>query len=94
MLFVVHCLDRAGALDVRLANYEAHKAYLAAAGIRTIVSGPLLGPDHETMVGSFLLVEADSEDAVRQFNANDPFARAGLWESVHIHPFSKRVDNR
>lgn len=94
MLFVVHCLDRAGALDVRLANYEAHKAYLAATDIRTVVSGPLLAPDHETMIGSFLLVEADSEEAVRQFNANDPFARANLWESVHIHPFSKRVDNR
>ena len=29
MLFAIHALDRAGALPARLANYDAHKAFLS-----------------------------------------------------------------
>lgn len=42
MLFVIHALDRPGALPVRLANYDAHKAYLTAIegeGVKTLMSG-------------------------------------------------------
>jgi uncharacterized protein YciI len=46
------------------------------------------------MIGSFFLYEADDIDAVRRFNANDPFNGAGIWKSVEIRPFLKRVDNR
>ena len=38
--------------------------------------------------------EADSLAEVEDFNRNDPFAKVGLWKSVSIRPFSKRVDNR
>ncbi|CAG2138448.1 YciI family protein [Cupriavidus plantarum] len=94
MFYVIHALDKPDAVSVRLANYEAHKAYLAKATVRTLVSGPLLADDNETMIGSFFLVEADRKEDVVAFNANDPFAHAGLWRQVNIHPFNKRVDNR
>jgi uncharacterized protein YciI len=94
MHFVVHCLDHDGAVEKRLAHYEAHKAYLAAASVKTVISGPLLADDNETMIGSCFVLEADSKADVIAFNANDPFNKAGLWKSVNIHPFNKRVDNR
>jgi uncharacterized protein len=94
MHFIVHAVDKAGFVDKRLAHYDAHKAYLAAASMKTVISGPLLADDGETMIGSCFLLEADSKDEVIAFNANDPFAHAGIWERVSIHPFSKRVDNR
>jgi uncharacterized protein len=94
MHFVVHCLDHADALDTRLANYEDHKAYLASAPVKLVISGPLLADDGETMIGSMFLVEADDKAAVEEFNRTDPFARAGVWARVEIHPFFKRVDNR
>ena len=28
MLFIIHARDKAGALPTRLANYDAHKAFL------------------------------------------------------------------
>ena len=40
MRIVVHCLDKPDALPVRLANYEAHKAYLASGKVATVISGP------------------------------------------------------
>jgi hypothetical protein len=94
MHFVVHCLDHADALDTRLANYEDHKAYLASAPVKLVISGPLLADDAETMIGSMFLIEADDKAAVEEFNRSDPFARNGVWEQVAIHPFFKRVDNR
>ncbi|GAB0113643.1 YciI family protein [Acidisoma sp. C75] len=94
MHFIIHCLDKPGAVQQRLAHYEAHKAYLGKAPVRILVSGPLLAPDHETMIGSFFLVEAESEEDVQAFHNADPFKKAGIWERVSIHPFLKRMDNR
>lgn len=94
MNYVVHCLDFEGAVEKRLEHYEAHKAYLASAPVKTVISGPLLADDNETMIGSCFVLEADSLAAVEEFNRNDPFAKAGLWEHVSIRPFNKRVDNR
>lgn len=45
MYYVVHCLDHDGAVEKRLAHYDAHKAYLAAAPVKTVISGPLLADD-------------------------------------------------
>ncbi|WP_349631812.1 YciI family protein [Burkholderia pyrrocinia] len=94
MYFVIHCVDREGALERRLANYEAHKAYLAGAKVRSIISGPLVSDDGETMIGSFFLVEAEGKEEVIAFNRNDPFSAAEVWGPVSIHPFLKRVDIR
>ena len=62
--------------------------------MRILISGPLLAPDHETMIGSFFLVEADTQAEVQAFHDADPFKKAGIWERVSIHPFLKRMDNR
>lgn len=94
MRFVVHCVDKPDALPLRLAHYEAHKAHLASGRVATVVSGPLLADDGETMVGSLFIFEADRKEDVVAFNRADPFARAGVWATVHIHPFHMRVDNR
>jgi len=94
MHIIVHALDRPNAVGDRLAHYDAHKAYLADAPVKTVISGPLLAEDGETMIGSLFLFEADTVEEVERFNAADPFAKAGIWERVEIHPFLKRVDNR
>jgi hypothetical protein len=94
MHYVIHCLDHADAVDRRLALYEAHKAYLVNAPVRILISGPLLADDEATMNGSCFLVEADSLAGVRAFNDADPFRIAGIWQTVSIRPFHKRMDNR
>jgi uncharacterized protein len=94
MHFVVHCVDHDDALPLRLAHYEAHKAYLAQANVKTVISGPLTADDGVTMKGSCFVLEADSKEQVLEFHHNDPFYKAGVWRDVAIHPFIKRVDNR
>jgi uncharacterized protein YciI len=92
MFFIIHALDKPGQTQTTLDNYADHKSYLSSASIKTIVSGPLLDDDGVTMIGSFFLLEADSKEEVIRFNANDPFGRIGLWQSVSINAFNKRVD--
>ncbi len=94
MHFIVHCLDHPNAVEKRLSHYDAHKAYLASGKTKTVISGPLLADDNETMIGSLFLFEADTKEEVVSFNKADPFSAAGVWATVNIHPFAKRVDNR
>ncbi|MBL0374283.1 YciI family protein [Rhizobium sp. KVB221] len=94
MLFAIHCLDHDGGVQKRLAHYEAHKAYLAAAAVKTVISGPLVAEDGETMIGSLFVVSADSIDDVIVFNHNDPFHRENVWKDIKINQFIMRIDNR
>ncbi|WP_293907705.1 YciI family protein [Phenylobacterium sp.] len=84
-LFVLHCLDKAGSLDLRLTNREAHLAYV---GGRTEVKlgGPLLD-DQGDMAGSLLILEVADKAAAEAFSAADPYTRAGLWQRVAITAF-------
>jgi len=94
MHYIIHCLDKPDMLTTRLATYDKHKAYLAQASIRIVISGPLVADDGETMIGSCFLVHAASKDDVLAFHNGDPFKAAGVWGQVHITPLLKRVDTR
>lgn len=93
MIYIITCLDKPGALPLRLQHIDAHRAYLAKAPIRTLVSGPLVEADGKTMKGSFFMVEADSREEVERFQREDPLFKAGVWETRIVEAFYKRVDN-
>lgn len=86
MYFALLCRDKAGALQTRLDNRDAHLAYARASGI-VFIAGPML--QEGAMVGSLVIVEGDRAVA-EEFAANDPYAKAGLFESVTITEW-KRV---
>jgi uncharacterized protein YciI len=93
MLFIIHAVDRTDALPARLANYEAHKAFLSDTsrfGVRIVMSGPLVADDGKTMIGSLFLVEAPRRTEVEAFHRADPFFAAGIWEKVTITGFLRR----
>ncbi|CAN7773503.1 YciI family protein [Variovorax sp. LjRoot84] len=91
---MIHALDRPGALPVRLANYDAHKVYLAAMegeGVKTLVSGPLVEDDGQTMKGSLFVVDVVDRAAAESFHTHDPFFTAGVWQEATITAYVKRV---
>jgi uncharacterized protein YciI len=93
MFFVLHAFDRPGALTNRLANYDAHKAFLADTsprGVSIIMSGPLVASDGETAIGSLMILEAADRATVEAFHRADPFHAADIWEKVDITAFVKR----
>jgi len=93
MNFTVYCLDHPNMVERRLENYDAHKAHLQTAPVKTLISGPLTKADGQTMIGSFFLYEADVLK-IQKFVEADPFNKAGIWATVDIRFFIKRVDNR
>ena len=86
MLFAVTCTDRAEAGDLRARTRQAHLDWANAPGSPVKMGGPLLGPDDQP-VGSFLIVEADGPDHLKQVLAHDPYTRAGLFADVMSMPF-------
>ena len=93
MLFAIHAVDHVGAVDKRLAHYDAHKAFLAdtsSFGVTIVMSGPLVSDDGQTMIGSLFLVEAADRNVVEGFHQADPFFAAGIWKSVTITGFLRR----
>jgi uncharacterized protein YciI len=81
-LFAIICLDKPGALDLRLATRDRHLAYAEATG-RVRAGGAFLDPDGKPE-GSLLIVEADDIAAARAFAAADPYATAGVFASVEV----------
>ena len=86
MLFAVTCTDRAGALQLRLDNREAHLAWAGADGSPVKMGGPLLDSEGQP-AGSLLIVEADDEADLRDILAQDPYAKAELFVEVFWIPF-------
>jgi uncharacterized protein YciI len=41
------------------------------------------------MNGSVFIIEFDTQAEAEEFAANDPYGKAGLFESVIIRPFKK-----
>ena len=83
MHFIVTSLDKDGALDIRMANREAHLAFIKDNRATIQIAGPLLS-DEGNMVGSHLICEADNRAALEAILAEDPYAKAGLFQSVTV----------
>ncbi|MDF1679852.1 YciI family protein [Ponticaulis sp.] len=92
-LFHVMALDKSNALDLRLENRAAHLEWAKAAGDTVRMAGPLLADDGESFVGSVFLIEAESEEALKAFQAEDPYIKAGLFQTVDIRPFKLVISN-
>lgn len=89
MLFAVICDDRKGALAVRKANRDAHRAYLAESGVVT-QAGPFLDAAGE-MCGSLVIVDVADEAAAEAWAAGDPYAKAGLFAQVSVRPWNRVI---
>lgn len=89
MLFAVIAHDKPGALETRLANRDAHLAYVAETGV-VQQAGPLLDAN-EDMCGSLLILDVEDIDAAHAWAQNDPYANAGLFGDVTVIAWKRVV---
>lgn len=82
MLIALIARDKTGALETRKANREAHLAYIESTGVVN-QAGPLLD-DAEQMIGSLVILDVADMAAAQSWADNDPYAKAGLFESVEL----------
>ena len=89
MIFVITAHDKKDGLELRMATRDAHLAYLRSAEDRLKVAGPILtSGENPKPCGSYVVIDAASEAAVKLFAENDPYAKAGLFDSVTIKPWN------
>ena len=91
MLFIATCVDKPQSVETRLANRPAHLAYLKGLGAKVKAGGAMLADDLQTPVGSMLIFEGESEADIQAILASDPYALAGLFESVTVKPWRQAV---
>ncbi len=88
MRFAVICRDNPGSLETRLANRDAHLAYIKATGI-VEMAGPFL--EAGQMCGSLIILACDSLAAAQSWTKGDPYGAAGLFESVTVTEWKKVI---
>ena len=86
-LFLINARDKVDSLNLRLANRTAHLAWAAEYKDQIAMAGPVFLDDGETMAGSTFVISFDTLNDAMVWAANDPYARAGLFEHVEIVPF-------
>lgn len=91
MLYVIFCIDRPGAEERRKQAIPGHIEYLATNPIKVVMSGPLVSDDGAKTIGSLFLVEAGSRAEIERFQRADPLYNAGVWETVEVRAFNKRI---
>ena len=80
---------------MRAATRPAHLEYAKGLGDRLIVAGPTLDDDDKSMNGSVFVIEAADRVEAEALTAEDPYEKAGLFESKIVRPFMEVVmDNK
>lgn len=89
MRVAVICIDKPGHLNVRQENRPAHLDHIQSSGI-VEMAGPFLSDTGE-MAGSLVILSVDTLDQARDWAANDPYSKAGLFQSVDIREWKKVI---
>lgn len=88
MHFVISCVDKPGQPERRQDNRADHLDYLESHAERIVAAGPTISDD-DAPNGSVLVMEFDDRVQAQAFADNDPYAKAGVFESVSIKPWKK-----
>lgn len=83
------CIDKPDHLQTRIDNRPAHLEHIKSSGI-VEMAGPFLNADG-AMIGSLVVLTVDSMDQAKVWAEADPYAKAGLFESVTIREWKKVV---
>ncbi|NTT87741.1 YciI family protein [Tabrizicola fusiformis] len=83
------CRDKPGHLQTRLDNRAAHLEHIRVSGV-VEMAGPFLSPEGQ-MTGSLVVLEVETLAQAEDWAANDPYAKAGLFESISISEWKKVI---
>jgi len=84
--YVVVCRDGPNGAIARAAQTRAHLAYIETVLGDLNVAGPLFDESGRNTVGSLYLLHTRSLARAREIIENDPFFKAGAFESVEYFP--------
>ena len=84
MAYLIVAYDHEGMEEERERVRDGHRQHLAAQGKKLLASGALLAEDGITIVGGASLLDTDSREEAVRFEAEDPYAKAGIRRDVRV----------
>ena len=94
MLFIVQFEDKPGVAEIRQSLFASHVEFLDRMKDAVLVPGSMREVQTDRPLGGLWIVEAESEEAVRDIFKDDPFWTNGLRASVKINRWQKAFPDR
>jgi uncharacterized protein YciI len=94
MLFIAQFEDKQGVAELRQKLLEEHFAFLDRQKDKVLVAGSVREIPSDKPLGGLWIIEAESEEAVREIFKDDPFWVNGLRASVRINRWAKAFPDR
>jgi len=89
MQFFMWGINKPGVQDKRAAMVQDHWSFFDRYEDKLIARGPVLGPEeNREVLGSIHILELEDADAARVCASEEPFAKAGLFETIIIKRFT------
>jgi len=85
--FIVISLDGPDSAEKRTRTRLAHMEYVAQHRSKFLFGGPLLGDAGDVRAGMVFVLDFATRWDVEAFMADEPYTRAGVFESVIIRRF-------
>lgn len=87
--YFVYGRDRPGVLELKMSLTDEHWSFLDAYAEQLIARGPTLtvGDDDPESTGSLHIVDLPDEGSARRFAYEEPYFRAGVFDSVLLCRF-------
>ncbi len=89
MLVALIAKDKPDAIQTRLDNRAAHVEHIKSSGL-VLQAGPFLDEAGQ-MCGSLVILDVEEMAQAQAWAASDPYALAGLFESVELIPWNKVI---
>ena len=91
MFFAVICKDRPDSHDLRTRTRPDHLSYLEPFRDKILFAGPFLEAANDNSVGGLIVIDLPDLNAAWAFAESDPYAVAGLFETVEVIPWRKVI---
>ena len=93
MPYAIQTKDKPDHGNLRAELRDAHLAYLNANLDKLLAAGAVIDDDGTGGHGGILIVDTDDRAEAEAFAADDPFTKAGLFESVTVTRWRKAFFN-
>jgi len=94
MPVVVRCFYRPGGAAARFHIRDVHVEYMIRNRHLLGTGGALVADDGQTVTGMFLILECEDKAFAEAFMSDEPYTRAGLFESRTIEILDRFVPHR
>ena len=94
MEYFVYGRDTVDGFEIKVALNEEHWTFMDGYADGLIARGPTLTEDGERTTGSLHIVDLPDDEAIRSFAYDEPYYRAGAFETVEIHRFHNHNPGR